>query len=267
MTRARDIADLVDSNGDIVAGALDNVPAADLVNDTSPQLGGALDAQLNDMSAVGNLTLGSHSPSTAKQIRLLGDEARIEFLNSGASYNVGTSGGAAIRFHRPSAGHEGIDFETHNTGHTHQATLKISPEGYINKPLQPSFQGWFNATFGAGTSPGSRITSNIHVKENTGGMFNTSNYRWTVPVAGMYMIHLQYLKANNTTASHHVDWSINGQGANSVYRVRASEGATYDQPSGTWIFYLQANDYLEIYQHGGGGIHDYHASIIVRLMG
>ena len=27
MTRARDIADLVDANGDIVAGALDNVPA------------------------------------------------------------------------------------------------------------------------------------------------------------------------------------------------------------------------------------------------
>ena len=39
MTRARDIADLVDANGDIVAGALDNVPAADLVNDTTPQLG------------------------------------------------------------------------------------------------------------------------------------------------------------------------------------------------------------------------------------
>lgn len=29
MTRARDIANLVDANGDIVAGALDNVPASD----------------------------------------------------------------------------------------------------------------------------------------------------------------------------------------------------------------------------------------------
>ena len=40
MSQARNIADLVDANGDIVAGALDNVPAADLVNDTTPQLGG-----------------------------------------------------------------------------------------------------------------------------------------------------------------------------------------------------------------------------------
>ena len=55
MTRARDIADLVDANGDIVAGALDNVPAADLVNDTTPQLGGNLDAQTNDITNAGKV--------------------------------------------------------------------------------------------------------------------------------------------------------------------------------------------------------------------
>ena len=57
MTRARDIADLVDANGDIVAGALDNVPAADLVNDTTPQLGGNLDAQTNDITNAGKVYL------------------------------------------------------------------------------------------------------------------------------------------------------------------------------------------------------------------
>jgi len=49
MTRARDIANLVDANGDIVAGALDNVPAADVVNDTTPQLGGDLQSNSNDV--------------------------------------------------------------------------------------------------------------------------------------------------------------------------------------------------------------------------
>jgi hypothetical protein len=49
MTRARDIANLVDANGDIVAGALDNVPAADVVNDTTPQLGGNLESNGNDV--------------------------------------------------------------------------------------------------------------------------------------------------------------------------------------------------------------------------
>lgn len=55
MTRARDIANLVDSNGDIVAGALDNVPAADLVNDTTPQLGGNLDLNSNDITGTGDI--------------------------------------------------------------------------------------------------------------------------------------------------------------------------------------------------------------------
>ena len=49
MTRARDIANLVDANGDIVAGALDNVPASDVVNDTTPQLGGNLESNSNDI--------------------------------------------------------------------------------------------------------------------------------------------------------------------------------------------------------------------------
>tara|TARA_R100000951_G_scaffold82460_1_gene70148 strand:+ start:3957 stop:4556 length:600 start_codon:yes stop_codon:yes gene_type:complete len=39
MTRARDIADLVDANGDVVAGALDNVPAS---NDASALTTGTL---------------------------------------------------------------------------------------------------------------------------------------------------------------------------------------------------------------------------------
>ena len=41
MTRARDIANLVDANGDIVAGALDNVPAS---NDASALTTGTLAA-------------------------------------------------------------------------------------------------------------------------------------------------------------------------------------------------------------------------------
>ena len=52
MTRARDIADLVDANGDIVADALDNVPAGggDVVDDITPELGGNLSSNGNDIN-------------------------------------------------------------------------------------------------------------------------------------------------------------------------------------------------------------------------
>ena len=50
MTKANDLASLLDANGDVVSSALDNVPASDLVNDTTPQLGGTLDTNTNDIN-------------------------------------------------------------------------------------------------------------------------------------------------------------------------------------------------------------------------
>ena len=57
MTRARDIANLVDANGDIVAGALDNVPAS---NDASALTTGTLAAARLPSSGVdaSSLTTG-----------------------------------------------------------------------------------------------------------------------------------------------------------------------------------------------------------------
>ena len=50
MSKTRNLSDLLDANGDVKSGALDNVPASDLVNDTSPQLGGNLDCNTFDIS-------------------------------------------------------------------------------------------------------------------------------------------------------------------------------------------------------------------------
>lgn len=47
MTKTRDIADLLDTNGDVKLGALDNVH---VVNDTTPQLGGNLSSNGNDVT-------------------------------------------------------------------------------------------------------------------------------------------------------------------------------------------------------------------------
>jgi hypothetical protein len=50
MSKSRNMADLLDSNGDVKSGALDNVPPADVVNDTTPQLGGDLASNGNDIT-------------------------------------------------------------------------------------------------------------------------------------------------------------------------------------------------------------------------
>ena len=57
MGKARNIANLVDANGDVIASALDNVPAANLIDDTTPQLGGNLDLNSNDITGTGNINI------------------------------------------------------------------------------------------------------------------------------------------------------------------------------------------------------------------
>ncbi len=54
MTRARDFADVISGQFDLPAGALDNV-STDVVNDTTPQLGGNLDLNSNNITGTGNI--------------------------------------------------------------------------------------------------------------------------------------------------------------------------------------------------------------------
>lgn len=241
MTRARDIANLVDANGDIVAGALDNVPAADLVNDTTPQLGGALDGQLNNITNTGDISLGTNSPNTSKNIRLYGDESRIEFHNGGA-YTVGVSGGAAIRFHRPSSGHEGIDFETHNTGVTHQAMLKVHPEGYITKPRQPSFEV---RRTGGGINVGSTYTnySATSLQHNFGGHYNTSTYRFVVPIAGVYFFYFWSIQNSMSTGALQI--RVNGSAVSFAHATTSS--SNWGTTTLPLTRSLSANDYVEAF--------------------
>ena len=272
MTRARDIANLVDANGDIVAGALDNVPAADVVNDTTPQLGGNLDLNSSSITGTGdvnitgritseasnstitsqasgasyasfianagagsngyvffqqsgtemsritaengdNLAFSTGSSATERMrvtaggslaintqsspfekvnlhdgnIRLSGtDDARIQFLNSPtSSYSLGSSGGAAIRFHRPSSGHEAIAFETHDTGVSHAERMRIHPEGYITMPYTPIVALQDKGT----SSSGTQVITGWSVTRNNGNHFNNSTGLFTCPVAGYYEIN------------------------------------------------------------------------------
>ena len=67
MTKANDLASLLDANGDVVSSALDNVPASDLVNDTTPQLGGNLDLFGNNITGNGRIDITS---STSPQLKL-----------------------------------------------------------------------------------------------------------------------------------------------------------------------------------------------------
>ena len=84
MTRARDIANLVDANGDIVAGALDNVPAS---NDASALTTGTLPAARIGSGSINNSMLAANAVTAAK---IANNEITRDKLTAGMIVNVQT---------------------------------------------------------------------------------------------------------------------------------------------------------------------------------
>ena len=80
MSKTRNLSDLLDANGDVKATALDNVPASDVVNDTSPQLGGDLASNGNDILMADNdkIKLG-----TGNDLSIYHDGSRSIIQDSG----------------------------------------------------------------------------------------------------------------------------------------------------------------------------------------
>ena len=147
MTKANDLASLLDANGDVVSSALDNVPSSDLVNDTTPQLGGTLDLNSNNITGTGNLDvtgtvdISNSSGATLKltstdvtgaDTELLG---QIDFVSSDAS---GGSAGTQARIkgvYEDNGDSSGIAFLTgYSTGSgspTINEVMRIRHEGNV----------------------------------------------------------------------------------------------------------------------------------------
>lgn len=100
MTKANDLASLLDANGDVVSSALDNVPASDLVNDTTPQLGGNLDLNSNNITGTGNVDVTgaiSSNKGSAGTLATFTDGVNSNFVVETSSLltTIGNGGGSA----------------------------------------------------------------------------------------------------------------------------------------------------------------------------
>ena len=211
MTRANDIASLVDSNGDIVAGALDNVPpsndasalttgtldmarvangsvtnahfaagAADLSHDTTPELGGALDAQTNNITNVGNLGIGG-TPSSELHLSSAAPIITSTASNgsSGLRINVtGQSGGQILRVQGDNTTH----FQVNQDGEgIFEDTLNVNGHIYGNNG-NAKLQLGFDRIY---TNSGMSLTTSAqNTYVNSSNLLDTGSYIIRVHVTG-----------------------------------------------------------------------------------
>lgn len=114
MTRARDFADVISGQFDLPAGSLDNA-LSDVVSDTTPQLGGNLDGQTNNITNVGGIGVGTSSPATDLEVESssatngLVRIGQLQFKNSSGNHTLNTDGVHIFPFSDGNIYHDNYD--------------------------------------------------------------------------------------------------------------------------------------------------------------
>jgi hypothetical protein len=129
--------------------------------------------------------------------------------------------------------------------------MYLTPQGYTRAPYQPSFQAHKTshlAISGSGqVEAGDWSTSYVSGGHNTGGHFNTTTGRFTVPIAGRYKFDANIM--HGITSGDFQIWiCVNGNTSNCIRsNSMQSTGGNWKQTTVTGLLNLQANDYISIF--------------------
>ena len=143
------------------------------------------------------------------QVRIIMKNQGTGFGN-GAGYHQGIDGSNVFIENRSNGG--AIDIATISSN-TYASRLRISPEGYVNKPYHPAFCA---TRVGAShiqlaSNPNTDVDFPSKDFDNSNS-FNTSNGRFTAPIAGKYYFGVQFYCGFNVTSVRvmHAVWKKNG---------------------------------------------------------
>ena len=172
-------------------------------------------------------------------------KARLEFYTETSAgqgcspYIMSTSGTDA--FGSNSANDGGLQFHTrHGGAGTDVNALELSNKGYVLKPQHPYFKA--NLASGVRITGGGDVTFGS-VVHNNGGHYDSSNGRFTAPIAGLYWFSCKI------NAYDRIDFQIRVNGS----EVERGQYNTDNDQVGWWsnqlttITYMTAGQYAQVY--------------------
>jgi hypothetical protein len=217
----------------------------------------------------GNVGIGTVSPSTYGKFVAYssGGYGAIDSNGQFDSYqllDVASAGGritgysnqgvlGSVGIEQTTTGSKGgyITFKTCASGtNTQTERARIDSSGRFTLPYQPAF--WAYTTNSSATFAATTIIFDSS-PTNRGSCYNTSNGRFTAPVAGFYVFG-GMLQNNSSSAYLEVEFRVNNakQNDTQVAQIQSGQKAVMSA-----AYYLNANDYVTFYVFNGTVLGDY----------
>jgi hypothetical protein len=129
--------------------------------------------------------------------------------------------------------------------------VSCDASGRVTTPYQPAYVASFATGADITVTSGSNLPANS-AYINRGSHYNTSTYRFTAPVAGIYQFGASIMVTAATSDSgSRLTWTINGSEfsiASDIAELREKQPTGSRTVSGTILLNLNANDFVSFRQ-------------------
>ena len=210
------------------------------------------DGKIQFSSATDNIL---HTSSNSSRLRLFGG-SNESVSNGGVLtlHGVSHSAGNYTDLAAATGGH--IRFRSGTT-----ERMRISSEGYVNKPYHPAFAARLGSNVDITSNTSTDLVFNIQEFDNSSS-YDTSNGRFTAPVAGKYYFGVQIYAGFNGAGVRvmHAHFRVNGTSVaqTDMFGGASNHGGTHYHPTAVGHMFreLNANDYVTFnlggFSHTGG---------------
>ena len=155
----------------------------------------------------------------------------------------------------------GLGFFTSPFDAAQTEKMRISANGYVTTPLQPAFAARLGTNTDITSNTGNDLVFSVQEFDNSSN-YNTSNGRFTAPVAGKYYFGVQIYAGFNGAGVRvmHASFRVNGTSVaqTDMFGGASNHGGTHYHPTAVGHMFrnLNANDYVTFnlggFSHTGG---------------
>ena len=128
---------------------------------------------------------------------------------------------------------------------TSNVRWSVNANGQVTQPAQPSFAA---GKSGNAYQLNGQVMPFDATRHNTGNHYNTSNYRFTAPVAGRYLFTFHsIIDGSINSAQQHYSIRVNNSVSRGMNQHMTPATSNWDQVSSSYILELSANDYVTMF--------------------